>query len=713
VTQLPPRLPPRLVELAAAHGVATDFWDWRGNYAEARQDTVVAVLAALGVDASTPEAIEGALEQQRLRPWRRMLPPCLVMRPWSANRVHVHVPHGVPVEVWVDLEEGGRRDLPQVEHLVDPVDVDGRLVGEAAFTVPEDLPLGWHRLHARSLDDADSASLVITPPYLGMPEELGRLWGLAVQLYAVRSSRSWGMGDLADLADLAAWSGHEHGAGFVLVNPLHAAAPVPPMEPSPYLPSSRRFVNPIYVRVEEIPEFAYLSAADRNAIEERALDCRSRTFVDDLLDRDVTWAAKSFALQRVYAVPRMPGRQAAYSAFRQREGAGLVDFATWCALAEKYGLPWQDWPDEVRTASPATLSAARAELAKRIDYYSWLQWVADEQLARTQAAARAAGMPLGVVHDLAVGVSTEGADAWALQQVLAAGVSVGAPGDAFNQQGQDWNQPPWHPQRLADVAYQPFRDMVRTILRHAGGLRIDHVVGLFRLWWVPEGFTPAAGTYVRYDHEALVGILALEAYRAGAVVVGEDLGTVEPWVRDYLRDRGILGTSVVWFERDWDAGGAILDPGRWRELCLASVTTHDLPPTAGYLTGAHIELRDRLGLLTRPVEEERAVDERERGEWADYLRSHGLLEGDGGEQEMVEALHRFVTRTPSRLVAVALPDAVGDRRVINQPGTDQEYPNWRVPLADDTGTPIRLDDLPNTERVRRLTRVLVEGMTAD
>jgi 4-alpha-glucanotransferase len=706
-------LPPRLAELAAAHGVATDFWDWRGTYAAVGEDTVVAVLAALGVDASTPAAIEQALEEQRLARWRRMLPPCLVLRPWWANRVYVHGPHGAPVEVWVELEDGGQRELSQVEHFVDPVDVDGVLVGEAAFAIPEDLPLGWHRLHARSIDDAASTPLVITPPYLGMPAHVGRQWGMTVQLYALRSRRSWGLGDLADLADLAAWTGHEYGAGFVLVNPLHAADPVAPMVPSPYLPSSRRFVNPMYLRVEEVPEYAYLPPADRDAVESLAVGCRTRNGSDELLDRDATWTAKKAALERIYAVPRSPGRQASYAGFRNSQGAGLVDFATYCALAEQYGLPWQDWPDELRTGSGPALDEARRELAERIDFYCWLQWVADEQLARVHAQAHGASMPLGVMHDLAVGVSMKGADAWTLQDVLAPGVTVGAPGDAFNQQGQDWNQPPWHPQRLADVGYAPYRDMVRTILRHAGGLRVDHIVGLFRLWWVPDGFVPAAGTYVRYDHEALIGILALEAYRAGAVVVGEDLGTVEPWVRDYLRARGILGTSILWFERDWDAGGAILDPQRWRELCLASVTTHDLPPTAGYLTGAHIDLRDKLGLLTRSVEEERAVDEEERRQWIAYLRDSGLLTGDGGEQDIVEALHRFVTRTSSRLVAVALPDALGDRRVINQPGTDQEYPNWRMPLADASGTPVLLDDLVGAERVRRLARIVDEGTRVD
>ncbi len=475
------------------------------------------------------------------------------------------------------------------------------------------------------------------------------------------------------------------------------------MVPSPYLPSSRRFVNPLYLRVEEVPEYAYLRSADRDVVESLAVGCRTRNGSDELLDRDATWTAKKAALERIYAVPRSPGRQASYAGFRNSQGAGLVDFATYCALAEQYGLPWQDWPDELRTGSAPALDEARTELAERIDFYCWLQWVADEQLARVHAQAHGAGMPLGVMHDLAVGVSTKGADAWTLQDVLAPGVTVGAPGDAFNQQGQDWDQPPWHPQRLADVGYAPYRDMVRTILRHAGGLRVDHIVGLFRLWWVPDGFVPAAGTYVRYDHEALIGILALEAYRAGAVVVGEDLGTVEPWVRDYLRARGILGTSILWFERDWDAGGAILDPQRWRELCFASVTTHDLPPTAGYLTGAHIDLRDKLGLLTRSVEEERAVDEAERrpvdrrtsARMACYRRRRRAGHRRGAASLLSRLRHHDWSRSHCPTLS-----GIGGSSTSRAP--TRSIPNWRVPLADATGMPVLLDDLAGSPRVCRL-----------
>jgi 4-alpha-glucanotransferase len=283
-------------------------------------------------------------------------------------------------------------------------------------------------------------------------------------------------------------------------------------------------------------------------------------------------------------------------------------------------------------------------------------------------------------------------------------MQVGAPPDAFNQMGQDWGQPPWRPDRLAEAGYEPFRDLIAGVLRHAGGVRIDHILGLFRLWWVPVGNSPAVGTYVYYDHEAMIGVLALEAHRAGAVVVGEDLGTVEPSARDYLRQRGILGTSILWFENGSD--GRPLPAEYWREYCLASVTTHDLPPSAGYLAGDHVRLRDDLGLLTRTVEEELEADDAAQDAWLSELRSRGLLEPEATEEETVRALHEYLTLTPARLLCVALPDAVGDRRTQNQPGTTDEYPNWRVPLADPAGEPIRLENVLKSARAASLASVV-------
>ncbi|HET9655866.1 MAG TPA: 4-alpha-glucanotransferase [Kineosporiaceae bacterium] len=696
-----------LVQLAHAYGVATEFWDWQGRHTVVSRRTVLAVLAALGVDASGPAAVAAALAEVRDRPWRQTLPDVVVVREGGTARVAVHVEHGTAVEVWVELEaDGDRRTLEQEDRWIDPRVVDGRLIGEASFLLPDDLPTGWHQLHATTSNGPATSPLVVTPQRLELPEAVQRrrAWGFMTQLYSVRSKDSWGLGDLADLAELADWSARRHGAGFVLVNPMHAAQPVPPMEPSPYLPTSRRFLNPIYLRVEDIREVAYLPATERAVIEWQADEVRALNSSPAELDRDTVWEAKKSALEAVFAAPRSAARQASFEAFCAREGQGLVDFATWCSLAERYGLPTRTWPAHALDPRGPAVEELRRELAARVRFHMWLQWCLDEQAQRAQRAAVEAGMPIGVVHDLAVGVHPDGADAWALSGVLAQGVTVGAPPDAFNQQGQDWSQPPWRPDRLAELGYAPYRDMLRTVLRHSGALRVDHIIGLFRLWWVPAGVTADAGTYVRYDHEALVGILALEAQRAGAFVVGEDLGTVEPWARDYLRERGLLGTSILWFEKD--GAGRPLRPEHWRELCLATVTTHDLPPTAGYLAAEHVHLRQKLGLLTRPLAEELAVDQADREAVLGQLRELGLLGPEAGERNQIEALHRFLTWTPARLIGVALADAVGDRRTMNQPGTCDEYPNWRLPLADGAGRPVLLEDLMQSLRVAALARTV-------
>ncbi len=314
-------------------------------------------------------------------------------------------------------------------------------------------------------------------------------------------------------------------------------------------------------------------------------------------------------------------------------------------------------------------------------------------------------MRVGIMNDLAVGVSNASAEAWVLGDAFAQGVSVGAPPDHYNQLGQDWGQAPWRPDRLEELSYAPFRAMVAGNLRHSGGLRVDHIMGLFRLWWIPEGMRPTEGAYVRYNHEAMVGILLLEAHRAGALVVGEDLGTVEPWVRDYLRDRGILGTSVAWFEMT--DGGCPVPPEAYREYCMASVTTHDMPPTAGYLALDHVRLQHRLGLLTEGLEEESALAERTFATWRRALIERGFLaEGESDVAEKVLAMHRWIVASPARVLCAALTDAVGDRRTQNQPGTVDEYPNWRVPLSGPDGAPITLEDVYVSSRAAKLAAVM-------
>lgn len=692
-----------LAELAQAYGVATSYQDWRDEEVAVPEATVVRVLAALGVDASSTDAVRRALAEHRLAGWRRVLPPIVVTRAGSGALVRLHTPAGADTAVELRLEDGSvRRDLHQLLLHVEPVEVDGVLTGESTYGLPADLPFGWHALVASYDGQEESTPVAVAPAFLGMPDG-ARAWGLAVQLYSTRSRGSWGIGDLGDLRTLARWSGAE-GAGFVLVNPLHAAAPVSPREPSPYFPATRRFPDPLYLRIEDVPEYAALPADRRETVDALGAPARRTNADPDRLDRDLAWRAKRAALEVLYEARLGGERRAAYEAFLRSEGAALEDFATWCALTEEYGPRWRDWPESLHDPRSQAVGEERARLSAKVDFYRWLQWLTDEQLAAAQLATRDAGMPLGVLHDLAVGVSPDGADAWAAGDVLTPGVTVGAPPDEFNQQGQDWRQPPWHPVRLAEDGYAPYRDMVRAVLRHAGGLRMDHVVGLFRLWWIPEGHSAAEGTYVRYDAEAMLGILALEAYRAGAVVVGEDLGTVEQAAQDALADHGVLGTAVLWFERD-DAGRP-LPRDRWRELALSTVTTHDLPTAAGYLAGAHVDLRHRLGLLARPVEQERAAHDTDRTRLLDAMRAAGVLGHHPSEQEMIEALYEYVATTPARLVGVALPDAVGDRRTQNQPGTIDAYPNWRVPLTDANSDPVLLEDLQCSDRAARLLRAV-------
>jgi len=698
-------LAPSLVELARRYGVATQYEDWTGTRTAVSESTLVAVLDALGVSAATEDARAAALVDHERDYWSRSLPPMIVGRAGTASSFWAHVTHGDPVGLWIRLEDGTvRTDLRQLENNRAPYDLDGRWIGEATFELPGDLPLGYHRLDLRVGSFDTSTPVIVSPASLKLPARLGtnRAWGLATQLYSVRSQRSWGVGDLTDLADLAVWSAARHGAGFVLVNPVHAAAPTAPMEPSPYLPTSRRFVNPLYLRVEAIPEYAYVR--QRGRIRKARTEVQARADRAELINRDAVWKAKRAALESVYLVERSAGRELAYAAYRDREGRSLDDFATWCALAEKYGNDWHKWPGELQHPSNAAVADFAAEHATTVDFHRWLQWQLDDQLTAAQATAVQAGMDLGIMHDLAVGVDPNGADAWALQDVLALGVAAGAPPDEFNQLGQDWSQPPWRPDQLVYDAYEPFRALVNAVLRHAGGVRIDHIIGLFRLWWIPKGAPPTDGTYVRYDHEAMIGVVALEAHRAGAVVVGEDLGTVEPWVRDYLRERGLFGTSILWFEADGDGGP--LPAEKWREYCLSSVTTHDLPPTAGYLAGEHVRLREKLGLLTRPADEELAGDQAQQAAWLAELRRVGLLGDDPTVDQVVLALYRYLGRTPSKLVSLSLADAVGDVRTQNQPGTTDEYPNWRVPLRGPDNHKLLLEDVFSDPRAAALAEAM-------
>lgn len=681
----------QLARLAAAHSVATSYQPAPGRTVQVPRETVVAVLGALGVDATSEAAVRDALETHRQRTEARLLPPTVVLRdgPGAPDPAPAlaQLPQGTVLRVRTETGE------------------------EQGFG--PGLPLGCHLLRAHAPDGrAAHATLIVAPDRLPVPER--RDYGLLLQLYSLLSARSWGMGDLADLAELAGWAGRTIGAGFIQLNPLHAAVPGiagEPADPSPYRPATRRFCDPVHLRIADIPEFGYLG--EDAAVRTAALLTRADALREAVLhqgnpiDRDAVWALKREALELVRTVRLSPGRRAAYAAFVAEQGQALADHATWCALVELHGPDWRGWPTGLRDPRSPETARARAEHRERVDFHSWLTWLTDEQLAAAQQSARGAGMEIGLVHDLALGVHPDGSEAWANQGALAAGMSIGAPPDAFNTAGQDWGLPPWRPDALAAAGYAPYRELLGGLLRHAGGLRIDHVMSHYRLWWIPEGAPPTEGTYVSYDSDAMLGAVALAAQRAGSVVIGEDLGTVEPGVRDDLAGRGVLGTSVLWFERDYaQTGQPPLPPWRWRSGALATVTTHDLPPAAARLSDADVDLRLELGLLTGDPETERAAARAEAADWLETFTRLGLLTPDADEEQQITAAYRFLARTPARLIGLWLPDLLGDRRPQNVPGTWREYPNWRLPLADADRRPVSLEGLAASARLAELVRAV-------
>ncbi len=536
--------------------------------------------------------------------------------------------------------------------------------------VPDDFPLGYHRFVPEAADGVER-SFIVSPGRCWLPPE--QSWGWAVQLYGALSSSSCGIGDLADLRTLREWT-QAQGGGFLLVNPLHAVAPVLPMEASPYLPATRRFRNPVYLRLEDVD----------GAVEVLAGGDVPPEPAPATVDRDAAWRRKRRVLRAVYdADPAAHGSGSEHDRWRQEQGTALEEFALWCVLAEEHGPDWHAWPEALHDPRGPAASAVRRDQTADVGFHAWLQWLLSRQLDEATGG-------LTVIQDLPIGVAGGGADAWVWQGVLADGVSVGAPPDALNSIGQDWGSPPLTPWRLRLADYEPFIESVRATIAGAGGIRIDHVMGLFRLWWIPQDAQPTEGCYVRYPADDLLDIVCLESHRAGAVVIGEDLGTVEPGVTEALAARNILSYRVLWFEDD--------EPATWPELSLATVTTHDLPTVAGLWTGSDID--DQLESSDMAEADVRAG----REELLERL-CRGGLDRDAGVAEAVAAAYRRLGAAPSLVLALSLEDALLEARRPNVPGTTQRD-NWRVPL------PVPLDELPTTAAPRTLLAALEDGRGA-
>ena len=608
---------------ADAWGVATRYRDANGEWHEPPASTLEAALQAMGATEEEPPATS----------------PVLCVRPGSGTTVDR------PAEL--TAEDGGTVRL------------------EAGERLPPDLDLGYHTLI--DLETGADRMLVVSPGACVLPAN-APTWGWAVQLYAARSRRSWGIGDLGDLHRLTAWAARDLGAGLVLVNPLHAAIPLVPQDASPYYPSSRRFRNPLYLRVEDVPGAGAIGAD----LEELA--AKGRALNDDRrIDRNAVFELKMEALRELWS--RFDDNPA-FERWCDTGGDALEAYATFCVLSEDHGRPWPTWPESLRHPHSPDVATFRERHRRRVDFHRWLQWLIDRQLESASAQ-------LPVVHDLAVGFDPDGADGWEWQDVMASGMSVGAPPDEFNTRGQDWGLPPFDPWRLRARGYRPFVETVGAAFLHAGGLRLDHVMGLFRLFWVPHGTSPRDGTYVRYPSADLLDIVALESHRASAYVVGEDLGTVEPEVREAMAARDILSYRLLWFEEE--------PPSEFPERALAAVTTHDLPTVAGLWTGSDLEAQRRVGM---------APNEKGTAALRSRVASFTGVADDAPPEKVVTATYAALGRAPSLLLTASLDDGMAVEERPNMPGTVDEWPNWSIAL------PALLEDVESDPRPRAIADAL-------
>ena len=719
-----------LHRLAAAHGIAVEFQDIWGNTHRVTRATLEAVLAAMHVDASDDARCAEALLDVEREDLRRPTAPMTVVRaesrPW---RIRARVPAADATMSWEIVCEDGavHAGVFAGTRAVDLGAADPDALRHVDADLDVALPCGYHELTLSVAGSIVAATtLAVVPSTCYRPAALrdgGRRWGVSVQLYGLRSTRNWGIGDFTDLARLVTIWGDE-GADVIGLNPLHALR-LCPMQPSPYSPSSRLFVSALYVDVEAVPEYAECDEARALVASPDFAATLDRLRSSVHVDYAGVAASKLDVLARLHAFARRAtgdaaaARAARFDAFRRDGGDALRRHALFETLQEHFYRAdpsmwgWPAWPDAFRDPASEAVRQFEADHAERVDFHAWLQWQIAQQRAAVASVARDRGLALGLYADLAVSIDRGGSEAWSDQALYATGARGGAPPDAFNMTGQDWGLPPMVPRRLVDAGYAPFIATLRACMRDAGALRIDHVMGLLRLYWVPAGMKASEGAYVRYPFFDILGLLALESQRQRCVVIGEDLGTVPDQVRHALGDADVLSYRVLLFERDGQ--GAFKPPAEYPQAAVAVASTHDLPTLAGWWEGRDVVVRAQHGLLGAATtdEAELAARGRDRALLLDALQRERLID-DGAPRDprstallsadVAIAVQRFLARTPATLAIVQAEDVLGVRDQVNLPGTIDQYPNWRQKL------PLALDD---AKAVREAVRALADGLRSE
>ena len=733
-----------LVTLAERAGVALEYYDIAGTLHHASDDTLRDILKSMGFNVVSAASLAAALKEWDDRPWKQACDSVLVVREGEAGR---------PWICCLAAEDGGEGTLTvrwqarDEQHAVvkegqagpgltaiEVRFINGLRHVRVELPLPTGLSLGYYTItfQAEGLLGGSNGSvpLIVAPRQCYVPpfvEAHQKIWGLALQLYALASGRNWGCGDFTDLARVVEWAGKSLGAGAIGLNPLHALKNTAPHHISPYAPMSRLYLNELYIDLERLPEFYGSEEAQKqfNAPEFQAKLQALRE--SRRVDYDGIAAAKRTMLDLAYRQflkdaysgeepnlqPKTP-RAFLLERFIQSEGDALEWYATFQALEEERRLiqskttTWHEWPKQLTSPGPAAREYGKRH-RKRLRYYQYIQWVAIEQVNEVRRSAEQSSMPIGLYQDLALGADRNGAEAWMYQSVLALDADCGAPPDAFAPEGQNWGLPPLNPLALRAEGYRPLIQLLQNNFRMGGAIRLDHVMAFCRLFWIPRGKSAAEGTYVSYPFEDLLAVVALESVRSKTMVIGEDLGTVPDWIREQMAKARVLSYRVFYFERAWD--GACKAPGEYPAQAIAVVTTHDLPTLRGFWSGEDLQVRAGLGAFRDDAARRAAWEERQRdkGQILAALKREGLLPDGVSDdlttapsmtQALSQAIHVYLARTPSWMVLANLEDGLGEIAQTNLPGTVDSHPNWNRKYG------VHVDDLVSDPRLRELGAVL-------
>ena len=679
------------LELAAAeYRLQPEYIDNWGETRQAKPEVCAAVLKALGVPVNSLDALNAFLEARLRARWSRLLPETLVTGPHPPpGAPAIFVPAGADenarLRLWIRLEHG---EVEQGDWRLGDLAITGEAtIGQDRFVrralqFKAPVPLGYHEL--RGVINADPEhglpmQWIVGPDHaFQAPQAPERMAGLAISVYGLRSSRNWGVGDFTDLARLSEWAARDLGVELIGLNPLHAIHNRQPFNTSPYLPVSAYFRNPLYVDIDAVPELAN----SRRAQVLRRLPCVTAELTAlrtaEFVEYERAWRLKQIFLRQLFRQMEREcaagsERGAAFERFCQGEGRKLLrQFATYCALdpemhrRDRNAWSWPDWPPSFHQPASPAVEAFAAQHDRQIRFHCYLQFLVDEQLAAAQRQALAAGMPIGLYHDLALATDRGGCDTWMMPELFAKGCRVGSPPDGFSPDGQDWAFPPPGDAAHARDGYRAFRELIRRNARHGGALRFDHVMRFFRLFWIPDGYAARDGVYVHSNAEALMRVLALESQRGQFLVIGEDLGTVTGEIRAMLDQFGVLGYRLLYFERD---GDDYRPPEQYPRQVVAAITTHDLPTLTGFWQSADIEARRAAHLVKQ--------DDYEQQLKARATDKEQLAKALGVNTDEKMAALEYLARTPSRILMVNQEELTDEPFQQNLPGSTAEYPNWR------------------------------------